>query len=397
MPETLTAPTTAGTSVRDHQARTRIVVIWIDWYPYHVARFRGLLEHQDIGDSVVGIELVGGVGVHAGLKFRETLPPGMPIQTLLPESNWKEAGQLKLAVALWRRLDHLSPDVVLVPGYYTLPALAAALWARLHDRKGVLMTESTRADHQRVWWKEASKSLLIRSLFDWAVSGGKAHREYLADLGFPEDRIARFYDVVDNDFYRRQCALYRQQSPNHFSLPSNPYFLYVGRLASEKNVDGLLDAFITYRERGGTWSLVLVGDGPDAATLKQAAANSPFREAIYFPGQKTSADLPLFYAFAGCFVLPSTREPWGLVVNEAMASGLPIIVSSRCGCVPDLMLQGETGLIFDPANPTALTDSLIAIGTSTQERLASMSAMAANQVSLYSPAAFAREIAAIAE
>jgi hypothetical protein len=98
VPETLTAPTTAGTSVRDHQARTRIVVIWIDWYPYHVARFRGLLEHQDIGDSVVGIELVGGVGVHAGLKFRETLPPGMPIQTLLPESNWKEAGQLKLAV-----------------------------------------------------------------------------------------------------------------------------------------------------------------------------------------------------------------------------------------------------------------------------------------------------------
>ena len=409
MPETLSAPMAASQAPATAQitapataqitapARCQVVVIWIDWYPYHVARFRGLLENEHIGRSVVGLELVGGVGVHAGLKFRETLPQEMPIRTLMPEGNWKDASKPRLALALWRRLNELGPDVVLVPGYYTLPAVAAALWAKLHDRKSVLMTESTRADHQRVWWKESLKGLLIRTLFDWAVTGGQAHRGYLADLGFPAERVARFYDVVDNDFYRRECAALRLGSPVQYGLPATPYFLYVGRLASEKNVDGLLTAYLTYRQNGGSWPLVLAGDGQDARALKEVAATSPYSAEIHFLGHKSSSELPMLYAFAGCFVLPSTREPWGLVVNEAMASGLPVIVSNRCGCVPDLMLQGRTGVVFDPTVPGDLADSLGAIASATSEQLRSMGRTSYAQVSPYSPAAFAREIASIAD
>ena len=69
---------------------------------------------------------------------------------------------------------------------------------------------------------------------------------------------------------------------------------------------------------------------------------------------KQAEQLPPIYASAGCFVLPSLSEPWGLVVNEAMASGLPVLVSNRCGCAPDLVREGENGFLFDPARPDEL-------------------------------------------
>ena len=378
------------------RGRCSVAVLWIDWYAYHVARFEGLRATPELAGQVVGIEMVGGIGVHAGLKFREDLPPELAVETLLPHASWQTAGQLRLARAVWQVLDRLQPEVVLVPGYYTLPAVAAAAWARLNRRTSVLMTESTAADHARNWWKERLKSLVIRSLFDWAVAGGSAHVRYLRQLGFPAARIARFYDVVQNETYRERAAeLRRDHAAAEFGLPDHPYFLYVGRLAPEKNVLALVSAWLRYREGGGTWPLVLVGDGPSAGSLRDAAGQSPWCRDIHFAGHRGSRDLPAFYAFAGCFVLPSTREPWGLVVNEAMASGLPVIVSDRCGCAEDLVAQGRNGLVFDPSDERQLADCLGLLAGFDAGRLAAMGRDSLERIALYSPANFGREIARI--
>ena len=318
--------------------RPRVAVIWIDWYAYHVARFRGLNAAPALAGKVAGIELVGGVGVHKGLKFREPLPADLTIQTLMPDASWREADKGRLSRMLWQKLNELDPEVVLVPGYYTLPAIVAALWARLHRRASVLMTESCAFDHSRSWWKEKLKSLGMRLLFNWAVSGGKAHVSYLHELGFPQDRIVGFYDVVDNDMFSRGAYAERLRSAAEAGLPAEPYFLYVGRLAEEKNAMTLLKSWIAFRKEGGTWPLMLVGDGPERPALEAAAAATPFGRDVYFPGLRSSRELLPYYAHAGCFVLPSTREPWGLVVNEAMAAGLPVLVSERCG------LRARSGL-----------------------------------------------------
>ena len=235
MREVQSAFTEAIQSTPSIPSRCCVVVIWIDWYAYHVARFCGLDAAASLKNRVVGLELVGGIGVHAGLKFREDLPEELSIETLMPKSSWREANKFKLAQKLWLRLSVLNPEVVLVPGYYTLPAIAAALWAKVHRRASVLMTESTASDHSRVWYKEKVKSLLLSGLFDWAVSGGKAHVEYLKQLKFPAERIVNFYDVVDNDMFNEGTRELRRSSASLFGLPSK-YFLYVGRLAEEKNV-----------------------------------------------------------------------------------------------------------------------------------------------------------------
>ncbi len=399
MPDTALLSSSATSPVASAvPGRCRVVVIWIDWYAYHVARFRGLASHPSLAGSVAGIELVGGIGVHAGLRFREELPGGLAVETLFPGENWQDAGQLRVAQRLWQRLDALDPEIVLVPGYYTLPGVAAAVWARVHGRSSVLMTESTQQDLRRNGLKELAKGWLIRLLFGWAVVGGRRHAAYLAALGFPASRVVHSYDVVDNDgLYHQAEALRRHAGPGS-DRPGHS-FLYVGRLALEKNLPALIAAYSAYRASGGSWSLVLVGDGPERAALESQAAQTGFATSIHFAGHKSSSELPAYYAAAGCFVLPSTREPWGLVVNEAMACGLPVIVSSRCGCADDLVIDGSNGLLFDPLGDRSGSELLAAlrtVETLSPEAWARMSAASLAQIAHYAPEHFGEQIAGIA-
>ena len=372
----------------------RVAVIWIDWYAYHVARFRGLRENPSLGKEVVGIELVGGVGVHKGLKFREELPQDLQVETLMPDTSWGSASKVELARLVWQRLDHLRPEIVLVPGYYTLPAIAAAGWARVHGRTSVLMTESTAGDHQRTWWKELPKRLALRALFDWAVTGGRAHVAYLRQLNFPADRIVGCYDVVDNEMFRLGTQASRDAQAAGPVGP--PTFLYVGRLAAEKNVSGLLGSWLGYRASGGSWPLVLCGDGPERASLEATAAATPFADEVIFTGLKTSRELLPYYAQAGCFVLPSTREPWGLVVNEAMAAELPVLVSNRCGCSPDLVQEGQNGFTFEPSDASKLQELLHRMEQMSVAERARMGRQSGVIVRQFSPAGFGEAIASIA-
>jgi 1,2-diacylglycerol 3-alpha-glucosyltransferase len=388
MPETPSSLPTAAIVSR------RVVAIWIDWYAYHIARFRGIQANPDLAGAVQGIELVGGIGVHAGLRFREGLPSDIPVETLMPDSSWQEANKFALAAKLWRSLSRFDPEVVLIPGYYTLPAVAAALWARIHGRKSVLMTESTEGDHNRSWWREALKRSLLRVLFNWAIAGGKAHLRYLEKLGFPVRRIGHFYDVVDNR-YLKETVNDLLESARITDLPLR-YFLYVGRLSEEKNVGGLLTEWITYRNGGGRWPLVIVGAGPEAGALQTAASSSPYFEDVHFAGHRSFRELPAFYAFAGCFVLPSTREPWGLVVNEAMASGLPVLVSNRCGCAEDLVDRGQNGYTFDPFEEGALATLLARMESLELSAWNEMSRRSLNIIGNYTPEALGAEVACIA-
>lgn len=371
----------------------RVAVIWIDWYPYHVARMRGLCAAPTLSGGVVGIELVGGVGVHAGLKFRESLPPDLPILSVMPESNWARANKWKLALLLWRALSKAQPELVMVPGYYTVPAIAAALWARLHGRISMLMTESASYDHVRNGRRELVKRIALRVLFNRAIAGGKDHREYLRQLGFPEDRVSRYYDVVDNGFFAEGVAAERARSPQ----PGNPCFLYVGRLAPEKNVHGLLAAWLEYRAQGGTWGLTLAGDGPERASLESTLTDSPWRAAVTITGLRSATQLLPLYASASAFVIASTREPWGLVVNEAMASGLPVIVTDRCGCANDLVHGVGSGEIVPAGDEGALTQALHRMAQLSPEQRSAMGQRAQERIRIFSPRRFGLEVAMVVD
>jgi len=165
----------------------------------------------------------------------------------------------------------------------------------------------------------------------------------------PRERIALGYDVVDNDYFTRGADAIRTDptARQRLGLPEN-YFLASARFVPKKNLLGLVDAFALYRKRGGNWNLVIVGDGLLRPELESRVDHFGIHEFVHLAGFRQYDELPAYYGLASAFVLPSTIEQWGLVVNEAMAAGLPVIVSDVCGCAPDLVVDGETGFVVPP-------------------------------------------------
>src|SRR5262245_30371573 len=260
----------------------------------------------------------------------------------------------------------VKPDVVILAGYTELPFVAAALWAQRHASLNILLSESTLFDHRRGGaWKGVMRRAFIKRLFHGAFVGGERARRYLENSSFPPGRIVTGYDVVDNSYFEKFSSEARRTPAlkTRMGLPSQ-YFLYVGRFSPEKNLLNLLRAYKLYRTISGSqaWPLVLVGDGPQRPSIEQLVAVERL-EGVYLTGFRQVEELPVYYAFAGCFVLASSSEPWGLVVNEAMACGLPVLVSERCGCVPELVRDGINGYTFDPHDERKLSELMLLVSS----------------------------------
>ncbi len=137
---------------------------------------------------------------------------------------------------------------------------------------------------------------------------------------------------------------------------------------------------------------MIVGDGPQRGRLLQVEREEQL-EGVIWAGSKQAEELPPYYCFAGCFVLPSILEPWGLVMNEAMVSGLPVIVSNRCGCACDLVRDGLNGFVFDPTNVAQLGQLMFQMATKSREQRYAMGQTSRTIISGWSPEQWARQVA----
>ncbi|MBK6978805.1 MAG: glycosyltransferase family 4 protein [Cytophagaceae bacterium] len=122
-------------------------------------------------------------------------------------------------------------------------------------------------------------------------------------------------------------------------------FIFVGRLIKFKNIDNLLAAYNEINSHD--WGLLILGNGSEEDKLKKYISDNQL-EGVCFIDGKQWFEIPEFMALADVFILPSFSEPWGLVVNEAMACGMPVLVSERCGSAADLVIENENGYTFDP-------------------------------------------------
>ena len=150
------------------------------------------------------------------------------------------------------------------------------------------------------------------------------------------------------------------------------YFLSTCRFVQEKNLHRLLIAYAAYRSVAGlrAWHLVLVGDGPLKEELVRLRQQLGLQASVHFVGFQQYDQLPVYYGLAEALVLPSVSETWGLVVNEAMAAGLPVLVSNLCGCAKDLVSEGLNGFSFDPRNANAIRDTMVHLSSNRCDRQA---------------------------
>ena len=369
-----------------------VSVCFTNFGPYHLARLRALgAALAARGDRLLAYELADAEERYpwdrqAGAEpfAWTTLFPGRTMESIRP-ADCREM--------MARALRHDRPDVVGIVGYARPESMAALRWAGRAGVPTVLLSESQEIDHPRVWWKELAKRLRVER-FDAGLVGGPRHRDYLIKLGLPADRIALGYNAVDNAAFAARAAAARARDDRPAGLPGRPYFIAVNRFVPEKNLVTLVEAFASYRQEAkaaNAWDLVLIGGGPGAGAVDAAVAASGLGGSIHRPGFLQGEELARWLAGAGAFVHPSLMEPWGLVVNEAAATGLPLLVSDRAGCVETLVPEpaGTTGRRFDPHDPAAITAALAWMATLPDPERMAMGARAAAVVGEWGPERFA--------
>jgi 1,2-diacylglycerol 3-alpha-glucosyltransferase len=301
------------------------------------------------------------------------------------DGPYEAAPQCSTIRYVWSSLSAVAPRIVIIGGYCDVAAWTAWVWAEVHRVPRLLWAESNYFDHRRTFWKERLKMLFVNRCRGAHVYGA-SNREYLVKLGMPSTAIESKRAVLNTRLFR--------PSDTPAAGGVRPLkLLYVGRFAPEKNLEFLLRAFadVTHRREGQEVVLELVGFGPSEPDLRRLAVDLGVETQVRFLGFMKQGQLPALYHSADIFILPSIREPWGLVVLEAMASGLPVLVSNRCGCVQDLVNQ-ETGWTFDPFDLSALIRLLGHVAKVGKSSLLAMGQSATTIASCYAVESCARSV-----
>jgi len=331
--------------------KRKVVWVLINVSHYHEARWAAFARLSNYQASVIEIANrdAGFVQLESESKNR------FDRVTLFPSVHWREITARRRQKAISAALNKIDPDVVCINGWSIGGALASLYWCLKRGRRCVIFSESNASDKSRSPMVERIKKRLI-GLGDAALVGGTAARTYLMDLGFSLDRLFVGYDVVDNHHFARRLASGKPVAPKPELAPDGPFFIAAARFEEKKNHGRLLEAYALYRTKAGSdaWPLVILGDGSLRPTIEVERSRLALNNAVVLPGFIGYQELPSWYQSASCFVHPSTTEQWGLVVNEAMAAGLPVLVSERCGCAADLVEEGVNGFTFDPFVPAQL-------------------------------------------
>jgi len=344
----------------------RIAVLFHRFGPYHHARLNAAGRLM----SLWGVEACAMEDIYAWSKVQGAA--AFTRITLTGRDTGDHQWKRELKGKMWPALDKIKPEVVVINGWASADALSALEWCVEMNTPAVIMSESTIWDEPRVFWKEWIKGRLVK-LCSAGLAGGGAHVDYLTRLGLTPDKIFTGYDIVDNDYFTVKTAETRNQKSeirNQHKLPER-YFLSSARFIEKKNLFRLIKAYAQYRKlaekrgkenpKSKIWDLVLLGDGPLRSSILDLRSSLGLEACVHLPGFKQYDELPVYFGLASVFVHASTTEQWGLVVNEAMASGLPVLVSNRCGCAQDLVQNGVNGFIFEPCNLDELAQLMLKV------------------------------------
>lgn len=335
--------------------------------PYHVARISAAAA---LYPGLIALESTATDSVYAWDAVDEFLP--FTKHTVFSDKDSLLATTKEVRDGVFAALDKIRPDIVFVHGWSEKVAYAQLEWCIKNRVPRVVMSESQEFDAPRNFVVEKVKSAYVRS-FNAAICGGVTHAQYLSKLGLPIEKTFLGYDVVDNDYYSegaRKTLACEMENRARLGLPEK-YFLSSNRFIEKKNLIRLLEAYDIYRKKEGSdaWHLVLLGDGELKQQLLDRIEQLELCDLVLMPGFQQYDALPTYYALASAFIHCSTTEQWGLVVNEAMASGLPVLVSERCGCAGELVDEGVNGYSFDPYNVSQISDKMLLVSDNDEHAL----------------------------
>jgi glycosyltransferase involved in cell wall biosynthesis len=258
----------------------------------------------------------------------------------------KDSLAIKINPGILHDLEGGHFDAVVVGGYFQPTMQMAMIWCRRHEVPYVLLSESHGLT-QRPQWKQILRKPLIRFFVKGASSFltmGSRGRDYLVSYGADPGKVFFFPNTPDVERLREemmQLQGHRQDLRREMGFRGDPLVLFVGRLVAVKNIQTLLRAFSLLQRESPNVGLIIGGDGPLLGELQALAVGLGISNHC-FTGAVRPADIARYYASADIFALPSHSETWGVVVLEALACGLPVVVSDRVGA-SELLEEGRCG------------------------------------------------------
>tara|TARA_B100000767_G_scaffold274997_1_gene309955 strand:+ start:2135 stop:3331 length:1197 start_codon:yes stop_codon:yes gene_type:complete len=336
--------------------------------PYHYAR----LEASNILSDCTFVEFSNVDHTNYWNTSKEKIPKKV---TLFDDKPITQKSKKEIKQRLYLVLNDINPDVVLISGWDAVTSLLGVLWSKDNNIPIIILSESQSHDFKRSKIKEYIKKSLLK-LFDSAFVGGKNQIEYLSNLGFEEARTFPGCDLVDNDYFKKNSNISNELRQNYLielNLPQK-FFFTSCRFIEKKNLKFLISAFKDFHRDNKSWNLVIAGEGPLSDDLKNLTSQLKISDQVFFPGYIQYDQIPILYGLSSCFVLPSTTEQWGLVVNESLACGKPVLVSNRCGSAPNLVKDKKVGYLFDPFNKKDLVEKMKSISENDNLKIFSQNA-----------------------
>ncbi len=342
----------AGPLVTEMKKLT-VALVWAQFAPYHVDRCEAVARRLAGRADLLAVEVATTSATYAWEPSGDIA--GARKITLFPGKSYNEVSSLRRIFALLRVLRRC--DWAMIGLSYAEPEQVILTWLlRLCGVKLVVFSESKYDDKPRRAIVERVKRLLL-GCYHGAIVGAERHISYFRFLGFRRRPVLPGYDGVNIERVRSQAG--KALAPAGPDFATRP-FVFVGRFVAKKNLLNLIAAYGAYASAAGSSArrLVLIGSGVEEPMMRASIAALGLEALVDLPGFLPAPQVADRLAGAVALVLVSREEQWGLVVNEALALGLPVIVSQQVGARDALVRDGENGFVVDSESPATIARAM---------------------------------------
>lgn len=243
---------------------------------------------------------------------------------------------------LWKILKQIKPWRIISSGFSPATTLAA-IWKFFYGTPFIIWSGTIELGERKTsWWRRQFRKLLLHRASSFITYGSLA-ADYLEKLGAKKERIHIALNTVDTTFFRTSTDVERRKIKEAEAFT----FLYLGYLVPRKNVHKVLEAACLLHKKRGDFRITIIGDGISRPDLEKEVSAKNLDTIITFTGYKQKEELPPYLAQADALLFQTDFDIWGLVLNEAMAAGVPCLASTHAGASFDLIKDDINGYLID--------------------------------------------------
>lgn len=312
--------------------------------PYRIPLFEGLSEHPSIDLSVYFCAKTHGIrkwDILESKKFNYEVLSGVALEFYGITYHFNPSVISKLL--------HGKYDVVIIGGCADFTTQTAFFTSKILKIPVILWSEGIESAQSFLGKVIHPLTKHIVKNVDAMVVPGTMSRDFHVKMGAIPEKIFVAPNIVDNNIFIEKSLKIKCDKEifmQKFNISNKKIILFIGQLIERKGVEYLIDAYKILKDEYDEVCLVIIGDGDLINQLEESCANKQIKD-VHFTGWVSEEDKIAYYSIADLFVLPTRRDVWGLVINEAMCCGLPVISTKAAGCAVDMIKPCKNGFIVD--------------------------------------------------